>query len=631
MIKRESQNGPGLITRLVKDQTANTLAMAAASVIPLLGVVGGGVDMSRTYLAQSRLQQACDSATLAARKKLAGDVITNGNVPNEIRQTADRFFETNFTDGMYGTSNQTYTLTAVDQTRMRGDASVVVPSTIMKIFGFEQIPVSVECTAELNLPNIDVVLVLDMSGSMNNSRMNALRAAVFSFYDEMMGVAPAGARIRIGIVPYNGAVNPGAMLMAENPGFIADSFLYQSRDIETEQVQTDPGSPETEELVSDRREALTRETSNLSSNVVNDYRWKTNDSSDSSRCNAYDGEYTVGSERWVIFNDDYYGNAFSNGDSKYRGACIADVRRYRKVAAVPPTYETRFKQYIYREKRFDTDVFKTFTSVNTPTGTRGANVSSRWNGCIEERKTVSARNFDPIPAEALDLNIDLVPNPFDDDTQWKPMWPQITYDRGGRNELRTTDNKSTRNFNCPAETRRLTEYKLEGGARNRDFESYINGLRSGGGTMHDIGMLWAARIISPEGIFAADNTDAPNGEAIARHIIFMTDGEMGANPASTTAYGNYDMDGRLMGFKGRGSWTENETIPINNARLDAICDSIKNKNITNWTVSFELPLNTHTRGCASGTARAFTADNSRQLSDAFRRIASSIAELRLID
>ena len=51
--------------RLRRNQAGNTLAMVAAAVIPLAGLIGGGVDMSRAYMVRARMQQACDAAALA--------------------------------------------------------------------------------------------------------------------------------------------------------------------------------------------------------------------------------------------------------------------------------------------------------------------------------------------------------------------------------------------------------------------------------------------------------------------------------------------------------------------------------------------------------------------------------------
>jgi hypothetical protein len=379
--------------------------------------------------------------------------------------------------------------------------------------------------------------------------------------------------------------------------------------------------------LSDGRQLLPVNAGLLGSTNSDHYRWSSNPNHGSAghdACNLMDGTYMVGEERWVVTNDDYYSNYHSGGSGGWRGACEARVRKYQ-------AYGNKFRDYTYRSMAFDTSRFKLGESVGTATGSEGATVWSTWNGCIEERKTNPTHDYSPIPSDALDLDINMTPNPADPDTQWKPMWPDITYQRSGPRDQRTSSDRSTRGFNCPVPSVRLAEYPLSGGSRNAQFASIINSLDPGGGTMHDIGVLWGARILSPRGIFAADNATAPNGNSIARHLIFMTDGEMGASPGNTTSYGNYDLDGRFAGFHARGSWRESELAVIHNGRLDSLCARVKNENITIWTVSFELPLNAHTLGCASDPSRAFEADDADELTAAFERIATSIAELRLVE
>src|SRR3546814_14849156 len=59
-------------------------------------------------------------------------------------------------------------------------------------------------------------------------------------------------------------------------------------------------------------------------------------------------------------------------------------------------------------------------SINLRVGSGGSEETVDWDGCIEERKTVSRSSYDPIPTEAMDLNIDLVPDRTDQDTLWGP-------------------------------------------------------------------------------------------------------------------------------------------------------------------------------------------------------------------
>lgn len=57
---------------LLADKGGNVLVMTAASIVPILALVGGGIDVSRIYLAESRLQSACDAGALAARRAMGG-------------------------------------------------------------------------------------------------------------------------------------------------------------------------------------------------------------------------------------------------------------------------------------------------------------------------------------------------------------------------------------------------------------------------------------------------------------------------------------------------------------------------------------------------------------------------------
>lgn len=612
----------GFFARIRRDIAANVMAIGAAAIIPLVGVVGGGVDASRMYLAKSRLQQACDAATLAARKELQGSAITGGNVPDSLKTTAGNFFRTNFNPGMYGTTGVTYNLTAGTGTALNGTASATVPTTLMKVFNVPQVTIGATCSADLSLPNIDVVMVLDNSGSMDGDRIAGLKSAVLSFYDELMAAKPAGARIRIGLVPYANTVNVGSVLTTANVNWVANSHTYQSR------VATFEQRPK----VTTNTDLLPREVVQLGSGNSAHYHWnKNNETMFRPQCLAYEGQtYTVGTEIWkvseVVWDGDYWGDDWPNNQ---KAACRAKVEKTSTTETV-----TVFDEYVYKPVVYDTSQFKQRTVVSTPIGDMGALVGSSWGGCIEEAATtILANDATSIPAGAKDMNIDLVPDNTDASTQWKPLWPEVTFDRAVPAEVRTTANyPNDYEYDCPVRAYKLQEWPKSGTARNADFEAAVNGMVASGYTMHDIGMIWAGRFLSPNGIFAADNAAAPNGDPISRHVIFMTDGKMEPGPNSYHAYGDYDMEGRVAGFANDGTWSTTAIGRHHSRRLALICEAIKNTNVTVWSIAFELPHTDYTRNCATGgSARAFTADDSSELITQFRQIATAIAELRLVN
>ena len=69
-------------------------------------MIGSGVDMSRAYMAKTRLQSACDAGALAARR-----VMTNDTLTQAVIDEGRRFFNFNFNQGLYQTAAFTPTVT----------------------------------------------------------------------------------------------------------------------------------------------------------------------------------------------------------------------------------------------------------------------------------------------------------------------------------------------------------------------------------------------------------------------------------------------------------------------------------------------------------------------------------------
>jgi hypothetical protein len=124
-------------------------------------------------------------------------------------------------------------------------------------------------------------------------------------------------------------------------------------------------------------------------------------------------------------------------------------------------------------------------------------------------------------------------------------------------------------------------------------------------------------------LFASENATAPNGDAIARHIVFMTDGAQVNNVENYSIHGIEWWDRRITG-------DGNSTREFNRraSRLQAICNAAEQENVTVWVVAFGTTLTQNLVDCAS-PGRAFQANNAASLEDAFQEIAQKIAALRL--
>lgn len=227
----------GILSRLVRDRAGNTMAIVAAALVPIAGMIGSGVDMGRAHLAQTKLQTACDAAALATRRVMAG-----GTLNETAREEGRRFFGFNFPAGTMESSPVNLSIEASPANRsvIQVSASTEVPTAIMHLFGTDAIPIAINCSADQDYINNDIMLVLDVTGSMNctagtacdyaateqtNSRLSRMRAATVSLYRSLADAS--GVRTRYGFMPYSMTVNVGADMRPA--GFVKDSGYYWTR------------------------------------------------------------------------------------------------------------------------------------------------------------------------------------------------------------------------------------------------------------------------------------------------------------------------------------------------------------------------------------------------------------------
>ncbi|WP_337848258.1 pilus assembly protein TadG-related protein [Sphingomonas sp.] len=284
-------------------------------------------------------------------------------------------------------------------------------------------------------------------------------------------------------------------------------------------------------------------------------------------------------------------------------------------------------QWVHKDRTFDVTGYKAGETVSNPAKSSGD--SSRWEGCIEERQAVATNDFNPVPADAFDMDIDLAPS--SDATRWVPLWPDVVYDRPAGSTSATYDDTNSNNRSALLNYYLTTACPIQASlvaARTRgEMEDYVRDLDASGNTYHDLGMIWGGRLLSPTGMFAAHNTDAPNGFPINRNLIFLTDGEPHPRTWDYGPYGVEHLDFRVVGPN--GDYGDTNLTNLHVAKFIANCNSIKAKNITIWVVNFGLPLNDAMTACAS-PGRAYSAQNAAELRSRFEEIATQIANLRLV-
>lgn len=641
----------------------NTLGIMAIAMVPLAGLIGGGIDISRMYITKTRLQHACDAGSLAGRKAMGGGTWAQSNgMPNT---TALQFFDANFPPTSYGGRNLTRSFSE-SAGKVTGTASVELQMTLVKVVSkdWAYTSLSVTCDAEMRLPNTDVMFVLDTTGSMGETpsgdsmtKLASLKIAVKCFYEIVARIdtnatcttgTPGGGtgnqtQIRFGFVPYATNVNVGKLLPTS---WFADSWHYQTR--VAEWTPTNVVSYPT-----------AVDSTGPSGNTSGSWSAWGNVSSNFGSCPAKPANSTSGqtttvtnSTPTIVNGNQVWTTTTTVGtvSTQYQTTgffpCYLQSRTQTNgtytsiVHTAPPvtTIVNTFNRWHYGQLDVNVGLLKNGTSWNSsfqwPIGPSGTNTTINWDGCVEERDTVSQSSYSPIPSGAKDLDLDSVPTTGDVTTQWKPVLPDLIKTRNGsswtlNDTYTTTDYSNGSYYRCPQEAK-----KLQAWPDATAFDSYVDSLTSDGNTYHDIGLIWGGRLLSPTGLFASENAQTPQGGDIERHMIFMTDGDACTGIDNYTAYGVNWYDRRTVGTATtptEGCTTTGNLTTQVNARTTALCTAIKNKNITLWVITFgTVDPTTVTRmtACAS-PGRYFNATNAATIQTTFASIADQISQLRL--
>ena len=609
-----------LIRRLLRNDAGNTLIITGFLLFPMIGMIGSGIDMSRAYMVKTRLQAACDSGVLAGRRAMS-----DGDYSPAAEAKAKTMFNFNFPAVDLAVDDVVFTTAAGTDGEVTGTATGTLPTLVMHMFNFNNFDLAVDCSAELQIANADIMFVLDITGSMacaaadssstcssyvgantgsvgypiekTDSRVKGLRAAVIPFNSEISSAASGDSIIRYDFVPYSSGINVANIGLPSN--YFRDSTPYQSRAAKFSNTLVYEGTPATVASIETYPSAIT------SSNCV---RYGNNQS--------FTG-FAPSPSGTPVDSGTPPANTTSTSYSAKDWGCSTNISgsgtktcRRNKSVTTTTGYIGKYKwtNWVYRQDTFDTSSFKSGGTANVVTGastasyltsapgpdpiniqtlaamsgTSGLTSSSfNWDGCIEERDTVVQSTFSSIPSNAYDLQIDVIPS--SSATRWRTAWNALVFDRSGTTESSTATNwQPTRNnsfYTCPkAASKLVTRTATE----IADYVSGANGFKPTGGTYHDFGLIWGARMLSPTGLFSADNAVAANGRPISRNIIFMTDGDMAPNTGIYGLYGREEHDQRIT-----GATPSNADLKTrHNSRFTALCTAIKGKDITLWVVAY---------------------------------------------
>ena len=171
-------------------------------------IAGMAIDMGRVTNTKTRLVTATDAAALAA-----GSALLDGRLNDaEIEDLAKTYFQKNIEQGgnLFGTIN----VPSITVNRATGevviDAESTVPMSITKIAGFTEVKLPINSATRFDQRDIELGMALDVTGSMQGSKIAALRTAAKDLVDILLPDTGALNKVRIGLAPYAASVNAGA-------------------------------------------------------------------------------------------------------------------------------------------------------------------------------------------------------------------------------------------------------------------------------------------------------------------------------------------------------------------------------------------------------------------------------------
>ena len=186
-------------------RNANVAITFALAVLPILGFVGAAVDYSHANDIKTKLQAAVDSTALMLSKEAATDTA------DQLQTDLSKYFAALFNPPGVQSSSVNVAYSGSDGTQIVVNGSASMPTDFAKVFGFNTLTVTASSTAKWGSTRLRVALVLDNTGSMQQSgKMDALKTAATNFLSQLNAAAATNGDVYVSIIPFTTSVNVGS-------------------------------------------------------------------------------------------------------------------------------------------------------------------------------------------------------------------------------------------------------------------------------------------------------------------------------------------------------------------------------------------------------------------------------------
>ena len=611
------------IRRLGSDARGNVALLFGLSLPVLILITVGGVDIHRASTVRVNLQDALDAAALAAARspyteaadiQRVGLTALRANLqayPNVILRTDDTSFVLNSDNVVIA--------------RSKVDVKALVANIVLPPYGKfmdDYLPVGARSEVDRSSKNIEVGLVLDITGSMSGQRIIDLKAAATQLVDIVVQDVQTPFYTRMAIVPYSMGVNLGPYANAA-----------RGTPIGARGISHMAWAASTARNISGITRASTGVVTTSSGHGLqsNDYVWiRDVDGMDEINGRAYrvqrisNRKFSLqrwNGSVWATVNTSGY-DAY-DGDGEMRKCLMPDC----SVQVTAPGHGLEDGDGVYitgangmtqvnNRPYIVGNVTANTYSIGVNGAEWGAHTSGGSSWCGQDG--CQWRVFTNPSGVLRALEISTCVSERAGSAAYTDAAPSGGA-RVGRNYPASSGNP------CPsAQIMPLT-------SNRSGLKSLISGLSVTGSTAGQIGMAWGWYAVSPN--FNSLWSGSPAGpyapEDTLKAVIIMTDGEF------NTPYHS----GVIARNAGSGSGGDYDKINQNSTNGDpfdqgaALCAAMKAQGVIVYTVGFQIAAGGEAAAllasCATSAQHAYLPSSGSDLSQAFAAIGRDITRLRI--
>src|SRR6056297_1542088 len=198
LLKGGTALAPRPLHNFLTDEEGTVTAFSFVVFIMMLVMGGIALDTMRQETARASLQSTLDRAVLAGAQ---------ASTNTQARGVIEDYFDTAGLSAYLLAEEDDDIDIKLNSAKVSARAVRIVDTYLMKFANVDQLQSSAGATAEVTIPKLEVAMVLDNSGSMQGTRLTALRPAAVEFVQTVMENTEERDAV-ISIVPYSWSVSP---------------------------------------------------------------------------------------------------------------------------------------------------------------------------------------------------------------------------------------------------------------------------------------------------------------------------------------------------------------------------------------------------------------------------------------